>query len=59
MNKKFLKTSHRLKKMLRDAFIQMQMYCDIANHKVNLKHSALCLKKLRTTILAEYVIKFK
>ena len=45
--------------MLRDAFIQMQMYCDIANRKVNLKHSALCLKKLRTTILAEYVIKFK
>ena len=37
VNEKFVKKSHRLKKILRDAFVQMQMYCDIANHKVNLK----------------------
>ena len=29
------------------------MYCDIANHKINLKYSALCLKKPRTTISTE------
>ena len=38
---------------LRNDFNSYAGLCDIVNYKVNLKNCALCLKKLRTTLLTE------